>query len=104
MSRRKQSNPRQIKRSPGQMEEGEENLAEDNSLSGTEGGASDQEESAECDTSSPPFSEDPDPEKKETPEPPEKSEDKEMDSSEEVQPWNGPGPAIDAKPHTGNQS
>ncbi|XP_020311897.1 zinc finger protein ZFPM1-like [Oncorhynchus kisutch] len=51
MSRRKQSKPRQIKRSIGDLEGGEDNTPEDVSLSGDEGGASD---SAECDSSSPP--------------------------------------------------
>ncbi|KAJ8398654.1 hypothetical protein AAFF_G00421820 [Aldrovandia affinis] len=55
MSRRKQSKPRQIKRSLGDLEEGEDNLPDDLSLSGDEGGASDQEDSAECDDSSPAF-------------------------------------------------
>ncbi|KAJ8271943.1 hypothetical protein COCON_G00108020, partial [Conger conger] len=63
MSRRKQSKPRQIKRSLGDLEEGEDNLPDDLSLSGDEGGASDQEDSAECEDSSPtrlpPFSEEP---------------------------------------------
>ncbi|CDQ63088.1 unnamed protein product [Oncorhynchus mykiss] len=51
MSRRKQSKPRQIKRSIGDLEGGEDNTPDDVSLSGDEGGASD---SAECDSSSPP--------------------------------------------------
>ncbi|KAG7468450.1 hypothetical protein MATL_G00143010 [Megalops atlanticus] len=53
MSRRKQSKPRQIKRSLGDLEEGEDNPPDDISLSGDEGGASEQEDSAECDDSSP---------------------------------------------------
>ncbi|XP_029613688.1 zinc finger protein ZFPM1 isoform X1 [Salmo trutta] len=53
MSRRKQSKPRQIKRSIGDLEGGEDNTPDDVSLSGDEGGASD---SAECDsTSTPPY-------------------------------------------------
>ncbi|XP_029489999.1 zinc finger protein ZFPM1 isoform X3 [Oncorhynchus nerka] len=54
MSRRKQSKPRQIKRSTGDLEGDEDNTPDDVSLSGDEGGASDPEDSAECDSSSPP--------------------------------------------------
>ncbi|XP_010882440.2 zinc finger protein ZFPM1 isoform X3 [Esox lucius] len=54
MSRRKQSKPRQIKRSIGDLEGGEDNTPDDVSLSGDEGGASDPEDSAECDSSSSP--------------------------------------------------
>ncbi|XP_042600113.1 zinc finger protein ZFPM1-like [Cyprinus carpio] len=53
MSRRKQSKPRQIKRSIGDLNGGED-PSDDVSVSGEEGGASDQEDSAECDGSSPP--------------------------------------------------
>ncbi|XP_041077436.1 zinc finger protein ZFPM1-like isoform X2 [Polyodon spathula] len=53
MSRRKQSKPRQIKRSIGDLEEGEDNLSDAHSLSEEGGEASDQEDSAECDGSSP---------------------------------------------------
>ncbi|XP_013886368.1 zinc finger protein ZFPM1, partial [Austrofundulus limnaeus] len=53
MSRRKQSKPRQIKRSVGDLDGGEENTADTLSLSGEEGGASDPEDSAEGDSSSP---------------------------------------------------
>ncbi|XP_030646655.1 zinc finger protein ZFPM1 [Chanos chanos] len=53
MSRRKQSKPRQIKRSIGDLDGGEDNPPDDVSLSGEEGGASDQEDSAEGDGSSP---------------------------------------------------
>ncbi|XP_029992386.1 zinc finger protein ZFPM1 [Sphaeramia orbicularis] len=53
MSRRKQSKPRQIKRSLGELDSGEENTADNLSLSGEEGGASDPEDSAEGDSSSP---------------------------------------------------
>lgn len=52
MSRRKQSKPRQIKRSIGDLNGGED-PSDDVSMSGEEGGASDQEDSAECDGSSP---------------------------------------------------
>ncbi|KAF6718889.1 Zinc finger protein ZFPM1 [Oryzias melastigma] len=54
MSRRKQSKPRQIKRSLGDLDGGEENTADTMSLSGEEGGASDLEDSAEGDSSTPP--------------------------------------------------
>ncbi|XP_011474688.1 zinc finger protein ZFPM1 isoform X1 [Oryzias latipes] len=54
MSRRKQSKPRQIKRSLGDLDGGEENTADTMSLSGEEGGASDPEDSAEGDSSTPP--------------------------------------------------
>ncbi|XP_072290602.1 zinc finger protein ZFPM1 [Eucyclogobius newberryi] len=47
MSRRKQSKPRQIKRSMGDLDSGEENTADNVSLSGEEGGASDLDGSAE---------------------------------------------------------
>ncbi|XP_056622501.1 zinc finger protein ZFPM1 isoform X2 [Triplophysa dalaica] len=52
MSRRKQSKPRQIKRSLGDLN-GSEDPSDDVSMSGEDGGASDQEDSAECDGSSP---------------------------------------------------
>ncbi|XP_063052896.1 zinc finger protein ZFPM1 [Engraulis encrasicolus] len=54
MSRRKQSKPRQIKRSIGDLDTGDENPPDDLSLSGDEGGASDLEDSAELDGCSPP--------------------------------------------------
>ncbi|XP_012688018.1 zinc finger protein ZFPM1 isoform X2 [Clupea harengus] len=54
MSRRKQSKPRQIKRSIGDLDTGDENPPDDVSLSGDEGGASDLEDSAELDGCSPP--------------------------------------------------
>ncbi|KAM6936854.1 zinc finger protein ZFPM1 [Xenentodon cancila] len=54
MSRRKQSKPRQIKRSLGDVDGSEENTADTLSLSGEEGGASDPDDSAEGDGSSPP--------------------------------------------------
>ncbi|XP_039619455.1 zinc finger protein ZFPM1 isoform X1 [Polypterus senegalus] len=55
MSRRKQSKPRQIKRSLGPLEEGEDSLLDEHSFSEEEGGTSDQEGSLECDSSSPSF-------------------------------------------------
>ncbi|XP_034541737.1 zinc finger protein ZFPM1 isoform X2 [Notolabrus celidotus] len=55
MSRRKQSKPRQIKRSLGDLDGGEENTPDNLSLSGEEGGASDPDDSAEGDSSSPPL-------------------------------------------------
>ncbi|XP_072926299.1 zinc finger protein ZFPM1 isoform X1 [Hemitrygon akajei] len=58
MSRRKQSNPRQIKRSVDEMEKGEENLTDDNNMSERETIASNHDESADCDTSSSFYSED----------------------------------------------
>ncbi|XP_051884624.1 zinc finger protein ZFPM1 [Pristis pectinata] len=58
MSRRKQSNPRQIKRSVDEMEKGEENLTDDNNVSERETVASNHDESADCDTSSSFYSED----------------------------------------------
>ncbi|XP_078066863.1 zinc finger protein ZFPM1 isoform X2 [Mustelus asterias] len=58
MSRRKQSNPRRIKRSVDEMEEGEENLTDDNNMSEREAIASSHDESADCDTSSSFHSED----------------------------------------------
>ncbi|XP_078256990.1 LOW QUALITY PROTEIN: zinc finger protein ZFPM1-like [Rhinoraja longicauda] len=58
MSRRKQSNPRQIKRSVDEMEKGEENLTDDNDMSERETVASNHDESADCDTSSSFYSED----------------------------------------------
>ncbi|XP_028286301.1 zinc finger protein ZFPM1 [Parambassis ranga] len=53
MSRRKQSKPRQIKRSPGDLDGSEENKTDNLSLSGEEGGASDPDDSVEGDSSSP---------------------------------------------------
>lgn len=54
MSRRKQSKPRQIKRSLGDLVGEEENTPDNLSLSGEEGGASDPDDSAEGDASSTP--------------------------------------------------
>ncbi|XP_029464509.1 zinc finger protein ZFPM1 [Rhinatrema bivittatum] len=89
MSRRKQSNPRQIKRSTGDMEGGEDNLAEDNSLSEKECGASDHEGSAECDTASPPGSEETEP--KEAIESPKDMKAKEWEEERKDETlWNGP--------------
>ncbi|KAM8945981.1 zinc finger protein ZFPM1 [Pelodytes ibericus] len=51
MSRRKQSNPRQIKRSLGDMEDTEDNLAEETSLSEKDGG-SEHDGSLDCDSAS----------------------------------------------------
>ncbi|XP_064191585.1 zinc finger protein ZFPM1-like isoform X1 [Anguilla rostrata] len=99
MSRRKQSKPRQIKRSLGDLEEGEDNLPDDLSLSGDEGGASDQDDSAECDGSSPafmpPYSEEPRTE--DSPSAPDDEEDEkgpelsaEEDEGEAEPQWDGP--------------
>ncbi|XP_069384614.1 zinc finger protein ZFPM1 [Paralichthys olivaceus] len=54
MSRRKQSKPRQIKRSLGDLDGGEENTLDSHSLSGEEGGVSDPDDSLEGD-SPPPY-------------------------------------------------
>ncbi|KAG8562545.1 hypothetical protein GDO81_015720 [Engystomops pustulosus] len=56
MSRRKQSNPRQIKRSLGDMEETDENLQAESALSEKEGTTSDPEDSADCGSSSASYS------------------------------------------------
>ncbi|KAM9854191.1 zinc finger protein ZFPM1 [Aulostomus maculatus] len=53
MSRRKQSKPRQIKRSLGDLDCNEDSTADNLSLSGEEAGASDQDDSAEGDSCSP---------------------------------------------------
>ncbi|XP_066570069.1 zinc finger protein ZFPM1 isoform X2 [Amia ocellicauda] len=94
MSRRKQSKPRQIKRSIGDLEEGEDNLPDEHSLSEEEGGASDLEDSAECDDSSPAYGPlyNEEPTTNESPGTPEDGEEKEaMETGEEEQPqWNGP--------------
>ncbi|XP_072279108.1 zinc finger protein ZFPM1 isoform X2 [Pyxicephalus adspersus] len=55
MSRRKQRNPRQIKRSLGEMEEAEDNLALELNTSEKDGSVSDLEE-LDCDSSSPSYS------------------------------------------------
>ncbi|KAK2848028.1 hypothetical protein Q7C36_009710 [Tachysurus vachellii] len=115
MSRRKQSKPRQIKRPIGDLDGGEDNPPDDVSLSGEEAGASDQDDSAECDGSSssfaPLYNEEPrthespdtpdineEDEKRWKPsdeeEPQMEEEDEEMEEEEEeeeVEPsWNGP--------------
>uniref|UniRef100_A0A8C8RJS2 Zinc finger protein ZFPM1 n=1 Tax=Pelusios castaneus TaxID=367368 RepID=A0A8C8RJS2_9SAUR len=89
MSRRKQSNPRQIKRSFGAMEEGNDAPAEENSQSEREGAASDQDGSTECDAASPPCSEEG--EYKEALESPKESKNQEPgENPQELNPWNGP--------------
>ncbi|KYO34564.1 zinc finger protein ZFPM1 [Alligator mississippiensis] len=89
MSRRKQSNPRQIKRSFGDMEEGEDAPAEEKSPSEREAGASDHESSADCEASSPPCSEEA--ESKEALESPQVSEQPEPgETPQETNPWDGP--------------
>ncbi|XP_033897031.3 zinc finger protein ZFPM1-like isoform X1 [Acipenser ruthenus] len=102
MSRRKQSKPRQIKRSIGDLEEGDDNLSDEHSLSEEGGGASDQEDSAECDSSSPASapltSEEPTankspgtPEGKEDQGPAERlKEEEEEEQKEDGNHWNGP--------------
>ncbi|KAI1890047.1 hypothetical protein AGOR_G00169200 [Albula goreensis] len=100
MSRRKQSKPRQIKRSLGDLEEGEDNLPDDLSLSGEEGGASDQEDSAECDDSSPAYASlyNEEPRTQESPGAPDDEEEEEKgptqsteeDEGEEEPDWDGP--------------
>ncbi|XP_043937591.1 zinc finger protein ZFPM1 [Protopterus annectens] len=90
MSRRKQRNPRQIKRPFGSMEEGEESFGDDRSLSEREGGTSDLEGSEECDSSSPTYSEDP--YSKEASDSPADSDSKETaEDSEELNTWKAPG-------------
>ncbi|XP_064527087.1 LOW QUALITY PROTEIN: zinc finger protein ZFPM1 [Pseudopipra pipra] len=87
MSRRKQSNPRQIKRSLAAMEEGEDGPVGEKSPSERDGATSDHEGSAEHDSSSPPSSE----ESRDTPESPKKPE--KLDPGEnpqELDTWNGP--------------
>nr|XP_023682838.1 zinc finger protein ZFPM1 isoform X1 [Paramormyrops kingsleyae] len=112
MSRRKQSKPRQIKRSMGDLEEGEDNPPDDLSSSGDEGGASDPDDLAECGESSPAFAslyseehrteDSPDPsEGEEEDKGPPQSVDEEREQEEEVEeeveeeeeeelPWDGP--------------
>ncbi|KAM6253050.1 zinc finger protein ZFPM1-like [Porphyrio hochstetteri] len=91
MSRRKQSNPRQIKRSLAAMEEGQDSTAGDKSPSEREGAASDREGSADCDAPSPPSSE----ESREAPESP-KEPDKPDPEENPPEPdaWNGPGESL----------
>ncbi|CAH2324137.1 zinc finger ZFPM1 [Pelobates cultripes] len=57
MSRRKQSNPRQIKRSLGDVEDPDDKLVEMTNHSENDGVDSDQEDSADCVSSSPSYSE-----------------------------------------------
>ncbi|XP_060109613.1 zinc finger protein ZFPM1 isoform X2 [Heteronotia binoei] len=90
MSRRKQSNPRQIKHTFGEMEEGGEAPLEDRSHLEREGSASDREGSVEGDSSSSPCSEEAEPkENSASPKEPDKQEIPE--ESQEPDPWNGPG-------------
>ncbi|KAL0968209.1 hypothetical protein UPYG_G00263860 [Umbra pygmaea] len=107
MSRRKQSKPRQIKRSIGDLEVGEDNTPDNVSLSGDEGGASDPEDSGECDSSSPPpytplYTEEPrthdslgspddsDQEEKGPTHSEEEEEEEEMEEEEDSLHWSGP--------------
>ncbi|XP_034973021.2 zinc finger protein ZFPM1 isoform X1 [Zootoca vivipara] len=90
MSRRKQSKPRQIKRTFGEMEEGDEVPLEDHSHSEKEGGASDREGSVEGDLSSSPCSEKTElRESLESPKEPDKQEI--LEKPQESKLWNGPG-------------
>ncbi|XP_077642518.1 zinc finger protein ZFPM1 [Lonchura striata] len=87
MSRRKQSNPRQIKRSLAAMEEGEDAPVGDQSPSERDGATSDCEGSAERDASSPPGSE----ESRDAPESPKELEKPDPgENPQEPDPWNGP--------------
>nr|XP_021382642.1 zinc finger protein ZFPM1-like [Lonchura striata domestica] len=87
MSRRKQSNPRQIKRSLAAMEEGEDAPVGDQSPSERDGATSDCEGSAERDASSPPGSE----ESRDAPESPKEPEKPDPgENPQEPDPWNGP--------------
>ncbi|XP_030083654.2 zinc finger protein ZFPM1 [Serinus canaria] len=87
MSRRKQSNPRQIKRSLAAMEEGEDAPVGDKSPSERDGATSDCEGSAERDTCSPPGSEE-SRDALESPKEPEKPDPGE--NPQEPDTWNGP--------------
>ncbi|KAL9839480.1 LOW QUALITY PROTEIN: zinc finger protein ZFPM1-like [Geothlypis trichas] len=87
MSRRKQSNPRQIKRSLAAMEEGEDAPVGDKSPSERDGATSDCEGSAERDTCSPPGSEE-SRDALESPKEPEKPDPGE--NPQEPDSWNGP--------------
>ncbi|XP_063024250.1 zinc finger protein ZFPM1 [Melospiza melodia melodia] len=87
MSRRKQSNPRQIKRSLAAMEEGEDAAVGDKSPSERDGATSDGEGSAERDTCSPPGSEE-SRDALESPKEPEKPDPGE--NPQEPDSWNGP--------------
>ncbi|XP_056356769.1 zinc finger protein ZFPM1 isoform X2 [Oenanthe melanoleuca] len=88
MSRRKQSNPRQIKRSLAAMEEGEDAPVGDRSPSERDGAASDCEGSAERDTCSPPGSEESG-DALESPKEPEEPGDP-GEKPREADSWNGP--------------
>ncbi|XP_069073084.1 zinc finger protein ZFPM1 [Pleurodeles waltl] len=89
MSRRKQSNPRQIKRSLGDMEDGEEKVTEDNSLCEKDGTCSDVEGSAEEESSCPSGSEDS--ESNEGTDSPKPLENDEIaNGDQEKEEWNGP--------------
>ncbi|XP_032620153.1 zinc finger protein ZFPM1 isoform X2 [Chelonoidis abingdonii] len=89
MSRRKQSNPRQIKRSFGEMEEGDGAPTEENSQAEREGAASAQNGSPECEVSSPPGGEEA--ESKEALESPKESKKEEPgENPQEPNPWTGP--------------
>nr|XP_056718367.1 zinc finger protein ZFPM1 [Euleptes europaea] len=90
MSRRKQSNPRQIKRTFGDMEEGEEAPLEDSSHLERESGASDPEGSVEGESSHSPCSEEAEPkENAASPKEPDKQEI--LEEPQEPDAWNGPG-------------
>ncbi|XP_066183558.1 zinc finger protein ZFPM1 [Sylvia atricapilla] len=87
MSRRKQSNPRQIKRSLAAMEEGEDAPMGDKSPSEKDGATSDCEGSAERDTCSPPGSD----ESRDALESPKELEKPESgENPQEQDTWNGP--------------
>ncbi|XP_025010058.2 zinc finger protein ZFPM1 isoform X3 [Gallus gallus] len=89
MSRRKQSNPRQIKRSLGAMEEGEDAAAGEQSPMERDGTTSEREGSAECDACSPPSSEEV--ECKDVPESPKETEKSDPgENTQELSSWNGP--------------
>ncbi|KAL4657096.1 zinc finger protein ZFPM1 [Arapaima gigas] len=101
MSRRKQSKPRQIKRSMGDLEEGEDNPPDDLSQSGDEGAASDPDDSSGCDGSSPAlaalYSEEPQtqdspgtPDDEEQDRGPTQSADEEQEEEEVTPHWDGP--------------
>ncbi|XP_069492199.1 zinc finger protein ZFPM1 isoform X2 [Ambystoma mexicanum] len=89
MSRRKQSNPRQIKRSLGDMEDGEGKLCEDASRMERDSLGSDLEASSEGEASSSSGSEDTESkEGAESPKAPETEEPEDIEQEEEE--WNGP--------------
>ncbi|XP_062997359.1 zinc finger protein ZFPM1 [Elgaria multicarinata webbii] len=88
MSRRKQSNPRQIKRPFGEMEEVDEAPLEENSPSEKEAVASDREGSVEGDSSSKPCSEKA--ELKESSDSPKEPDQEVPEKPQELTLWNGP--------------